>query len=579
MNGKWLGVWMLLAGCFGGVSAAPYIGYVYPAAMQIGTTNTLIVCGQGLRALKDVCVGPDVACLGIEPVPGFAPPPRDQRKYLVAWLDAIAAGNRARPPLPDVPHLDEWRSNHWWRVLGDLGPLELSLVEHWLYTPRNPLQMSPALSQRALVRVAVSPAAQPGVREFRVYGANGFSAPRPFLLTASPHVAEPRYAPRHRPSSPPPCIDTFPCFVDGQIEPGQTDRFTFDLKAGQTVTFRVFAREFVPYIGDAVPGFFNPELRLLNPAGKEAAVAMDYYYHPDPVLVFTPTTNGVHTLEIRDTLYRGRMDFVYSIAVQEGDVPPPVFDVPLTPLPDFALPPGVQIARFRGTVRRPHQVVRHEFEIPEPGEYVFDLLARRLGSPLDGRVSICDAARPVVLAQFNDTTNTPLLCGSIIQTESDPIGRYRFAAAGRYVALVEDEIGVGGDAHTYTLRIYRPTPRFEVWARTSSFGPRRGKWQTFKVEAVRHDGFVGDIHLEADPCVRLGRRLIPAASNVVVTSIQSRAPAGGPIPFGIRAWAKIDGAKMVVPVVPADVYNQAFAWDHLLPARSFMLMSEGRPDK
>ena len=28
---------------------------------------------------------------------------------------------------------------------------------------------------------------------------------------------------------------------------------------------------------------------------------------------------------------------------------------------------------------------------------------------------------------------------------------------------------------------------------------------------------------------------------------------------------------MTVEIHPADVYNQAFAWDHLLPARSFVI--------
>ena len=557
-------------------AADPYVGYVYPSSVQVGTTNTLIVCGQFLGGVQGGHVtGTGVDVLDIEFVPGFTPPTGDQRKYLVKWLDAIAAGRRERPPLPKVEHLDEWRSNRWWSVLGDLNRLQLSLVEHWLYTPRNPLQMTPSLNQMLLVKVIVAPDAVPGIREFRVYNNVGLSAPRAFLVTVAPHVAEPLYVPPHRPQPETPYVKSLPCVLDGQILPGQTDSFKIELKKGQTVTFRTRAREFEPYIGDAVPGFFNPVLRLLDPLANEAASADDYFYHPDPVLVYTPPTNGVYTLQIHDTLYRGRGDFVYSIDVCEGDLPPPLFDLPLTPLPQAEIPASARVAQFRGAVKMPGQICLHTFEIETPGEYVFDLLARREGSPLDGRLAVRDASGRTVLARFDDTTNA-VHCGSIIQGECDPVGRYRFDQAGRYSVSVEDEAGKGGDAYAYTLRIHRPVPRFEVWAKKSSFSPRPGQWVQLPLQVIRKDGFDGEISLEQNEAVDISPRVIPASSNLVTVSIRSKLPKSArPVPFRLDASSLIAGERVVVPVVPADEYNQAFAWDHLLPARSFMLKSWG----
>ena len=298
--------------------ADPYVGYIYPCGVQAGTTNRLIVGGQFLWSTRAGTVSGDgVKIVDVELVPGFAPPPGSQFRYLANWLDAISKGDRSTPPLPTDPkaRVDEWRSNRWWTVLGTLDEQKLSIVEHFLYVRRNPLQMSPSLSQRLLVTVAVAPDAKPGPRELRMFAQNGMSAPRPLFVTAEPHSEEARYAPPHRPRPPAPAVTNLPCVLDGQIMPGQTDTWTLHLQKGRTVTLRTVARELQPYIGDAVPGFFNPALRIVDTNGAEVAFADDNFYHPDPVLVFTPPADGDYKLEVHDLLYRGREDFVYSITV------------------------------------------------------------------------------------------------------------------------------------------------------------------------------------------------------------------------------------------------------------------------
>ncbi len=47
------------------------------------------------------------------------------------------------------------------------------------------------------------------------------------------------------------------------------------------------------------------------------AYADRYRFHPDPVLHCTIPSDGQYTIEIRDSLYRGREDFIYRITIGE----------------------------------------------------------------------------------------------------------------------------------------------------------------------------------------------------------------------------------------------------------------------
>lgn len=561
-------------------AADPYVGYVYPADVQVGTTNRLVVGGQFFWNVRGALAGEGVHVLGCELVPGFPVPTGDQRNYLVKWLDRIAAGDRARPRLPvENEHYSEWRSNLWYSTLGSLDAGKLAIVEHWLHTPRNSLQMSPSLSQKLLVTVAVDADAVPGVREFRVFNPVGLSPPRPLLVSAAPCVQEPLYVPPHRAQPATIVVTNIPCVLDGQIMPGATDSWILRLAKGRTVTLRTTGREFQPYIGDAVPGFFNPVLRVVDREGRELAFSDDYHYHPDPVLTFTAPADDDYTLQIHDNLYRGREDFVYAIDVQDGAWTPSVHDLSLSPLPDWKIPAEALVRTYRGVVKEPGKACRHSFTVDEPGELVFDLLARRAGSPLDARVTVWREGREV--ARVDDVTNTVHL-GSVIQAECDPIGRVRFDEPGKYTLRVEDEAGRGGDDYFYTLRLHRPAPRFEVWCQKSGLSVRAwwgGQRVGFRV--VRRDGFDGDVRLDENAFVKFNPNVIPAASNqMTVTAISLLQSPCEPTNVVLTASGVVDGVNVSVPVVPANEYNQAFAWDHLVPARAFVWNGlPGKPPK
>ena len=561
--------------------ADPYVGYIYPCGIQIGATNRLVVGGQGLGAVRDAVVsGEGVKVLSIEMVPRFPPAPGPQFRYLAKWLDGIARGDRTAPPLPTSPkaHVDEWRSNRWWRILGELDEQKLSIVERALYIRPNRLQASPSLNQSMLVTVAVAPDAKPGVRDFRVLGQNGMSAPRPLLVTSAPHSEEARFAPSHRPRPPAPAVTNLPCVLDGQIMPGQTDKWTLHLQKGRTVTLRTVARELQPYIGDAVPGFFNPALRIVDSNGAEVAFADDNFYHPDPVLVFTPPADGDYRLEVHDLLYRGRADFVYSITVEAGAHPVDPRRVSLWPNPEPQTPPDMPCTAFTGVVARTGASCEHVFEVKEAGEYVFDLLARRTGSPLDARLSVIGPAGGKPLAVFTDTTNL-VFRGSLIQGECDPVGTCRLAA-GTYCLRVEDEAGKGGPEWSYVLRVHRPAPAFEVWTAKSSFAFRaRNGSASVKVFVLRSGGFDGPVELDETPDFRFAPAIIPAGTNMLKVALISKQRNPQPVQeLQFTASAQIGGKTQTVRIQPADEYNQAFAWDHLLPTHAFDVRTWPNPN-
>ena len=126
-------------------AADPYVGYIYPSGIRAGETNRLVIGGQNLNRIRGArfSLG-GLEVLKVENVPGFPNPTGPQKKHLAKWLDGIAAGNMEEPPLPENPHLEEWRSNTWWRALGTLDAGQLAIVESDLYTPKNALQATTA---------------------------------------------------------------------------------------------------------------------------------------------------------------------------------------------------------------------------------------------------------------------------------------------------------------------------------------------------------------------------------------------------------------------------------------------------
>ncbi len=99
--------------------------------------------------------------------------------------------------------------------------------------------------------------------------------------------------------------------------PGDVDRYRFEARKGQQLIVAASARELIPYLADAVPGWFQAVVTLYDVTGRELAYDDDYRFHPDPVLHYEIPKDGEYILEIKDAIYRGREDFVYRVTLGE----------------------------------------------------------------------------------------------------------------------------------------------------------------------------------------------------------------------------------------------------------------------
>jgi len=580
----------LLVAAAATLRADPYVGYTCPAGVQAGTTNRIVVGGQRFWGLFGGWVSGDgVEVVKIEKVPNFGVPNgKGQRVWLDKWVYGIVDGKPEMPSRAKVADADlvGWTRCPWWEKMNELPPLEFSMVAHYLFTPRNALQMSPSLAERAILTVVARPDATPGVRRLILFDSRGASAPHPFLVTAEPHVAEPLYIPplrkNDRRQAPEPPLVDLPAVLDGQILPGETDVFRLSLKGGERLSCLVTGRELAPYLGDAVPGFFNPVLRLTDDGGHELAFADDYAYLPDPVLACEIPSNGVYRLEIRDNLYRGRADFVYSIACRTDAQPLPsvaarAFAVAPRPvLPPSEVADGAVV--WSGTLEVPGAAAERTFEVEKPGEWTFELFARRNGSPLDGVVRLEGPLTGFfwksgpLLATWDDVTNT-VFVGTVPQAECDPVVRWAFTEPGTYRLTVADRVGGGGEGYDFTLRARPTEPSFEAYATKSAFVLPPGKWETlrFNVRLVRRGGFAGPITLDGGADWKLRPAQVSATAEVVrVTAEAVRRDWVGLREFRFSARAEVaPGRTLTVPIVPADETEQAFAYTHLLSGEAF----------
>ena len=99
--------------------------------------------------------------------------------------------------------------------------------------------------------------------------------------------------------------------------PGGVDRYRFSATRGQQLVIAASARTLIPYLADAVPGWFEAVLTIYDAKGKELASDERFRFKPDPVIHFEVPRDGEYTVEIHDSIFRGREDFVYRLAIGE----------------------------------------------------------------------------------------------------------------------------------------------------------------------------------------------------------------------------------------------------------------------
>ena len=616
---RWFSLFCLLTAFEAFAQNEPHLGYVYPAGGRQGTTFEATLGGRYLDVTNVFFSGAGVAAAVINQERQLRPADR------MAMQDALAKFQQKRRAGEPVTQEEINTAQEMREKIARFGR-----------RPENP-----SLGEFVTVRVTIAPGAALGNREVRVLTRAGLSNPLIFTVGELPEFSKNLWKNMARPGrngeaqaepATLPINVTLPATINGQIPPGGVDRYRFLAEEGRQIVVDVRARELIPYISDAVPGWFQAIVRLSDANGKEVAYADDFRFRPDPVLFYKVPAAGEYILEIKDSLYRGREDFVYRVTV--GELPfmtavsplggrigsqtnlavtgwnlpfdtmpldlrnkePGIYplskkpainhvDISADSLPEiFEQEPNntaetaqsvVLPAIINGCIDKPGDMDVYAFDSKEGDKIVADVYARRLDSPLDSLLVLTDSTGKQIA--FNDDHEDK---GSGLNTHhADSYIACTIPASGRYFIHIGDTQHGGGPAHGYRLRISSPRPDFALRVTPSSLNVHSGASVPITVHVLRRDGFSGPIRLNlkgATQGLSLSGAQVPEGQDQMTFTLNVASQTRFEI-FDLRmeGRAKIDGREVVREAVPADDMMQAFAYRHLVPAQELKVAVVG----
>jgi len=508
-----------------------------------------------------------------------------------------------------------------------------------LLARRSPNTKNTGLAESVTLELTIAADASPGARELRLATEAGLSNPLVFQIGTLPEVTAPvvtatsvpqrRNQPQVATKRSPPLEVSLPTVVNGQILPGEVDTLRFTAKRGQQITCVLQARALIPYLADAVPGWFQAVLHLCDGTGREIAFNDDFQFRPDPVIGCEIPADGTYTLEIHDSIYRGREDFVYRVTLGELPFIRSVFplgasraeNVTLSlsgwnlPQPTLRYTPAKQpVGTMLLSVRRDGHLsnqirfalsdAREIVEPDHPGRtpmalalpsvangrishpdehdtYVFagrggqaiiaEIFARRLDSPLDSLLELRAPDGRILIA--NDDTDDK--GEGLLTHQADSRVAFTLPMDGDYTLVVTDTQHRGGPEFVYRLVLRAAMADFALRVTPSAVNIPAGGSATVTVYALRHDGFNGPIDLAFDKPytgLQLSGARIPADADSVqltLTAHPSLRPSA-PVLLGLNGTALIDNRSVTHASTACDDTMQAFLWRHLVPASQWL---------
>ncbi len=631
----------------------PYIGFVYPAGAQQGTTCLIKLGGQGMDDVDAVFVsGAGVSARLIEYHRRLGPLElsllsqqlRELKKQATAGgADSMLASDTMMMSENSLMESAATASGTTTAVKKDPLHILMAKLEKRIKDYCNRPACA-SIASLAYVQVTMTSEAAPGLREIRIATPRGVSNPLPFYVGQLPEtvrtpmvtadfqvLGKEELAQRKRPDEEEEVRIGIPCTMNGQIASGEANRYRFEARRGQRLVISAKARQLVPYIADAVPGWFQAVLSLRGPDGREVAYNDDYRFKPDPTIFYEVPKDGEYVLAITDAIYRGREDFVYRISIGELPLVTSIFPLggrvgapttielngwnlegaKLTPPPANAepdvYPVAARIGRFESNHvpfaldalpecfdqepnNNPSQAQKVKLpviingHIDRPDDWdvfrvdgragetlVAEVHARQLDSPLDSLLKITDASGKVLA--FNDDYE---IRGSGLNThDADSYLMFQLPADGAYYVQLGDTARGGGKEYAYRLRISAPRPDFALRVVPSSLSIRGNGSGALTVYVIRKDGFKGPIKLGLkDP--PQGFSSVPASLSgvqpvtriVVKTDLKETEQ---PVSLVIEGRAKTADGEIAHRAVPAEDRMQAFLWRHLVPAQELLV--------
>ena len=232
-----------------------------------------------------------------------------------------------------------------------------------------------------------------------------------------------------------------------------------------------------------------------------------------------------------------------------------------------------------GRIEHPGDSQYFRFDGRAGEEIVCEVMARRLGSPLDSVLRLTDAAGHELA--FNDDFEDK--GAGLLTHQADSFIFFKLPASGTYYLQLGDTQRHGGLEYAYRLRISHPRPDFELRVAPSSVNMRAGATQPITVYAIRRDGFSGDIALQlkdAPAGFTLSGATIPGGQDKVRLTVTAPRGQINPRPIQLEGRAAIPGGKggageVRHTAVPAEDMMQAFAYRHLVAEKEWMVRVNG----
>lgn len=589
---------------------APNVAYAYPAGGAAGTVVPVVVGGQNLRGVVAAHVsGQGVRAEVVRSIRMLSPQQQQElvrrmaaemkRRRDEAKPDSERRGRRGRGGKAAAPEQRKEENRVELPDHPDLNDLT-ALSEQQLYDvytrfvgPGRKRQPNAQLAEMVELLVEIAPGARPGWRELRLETREGLANPVRFRIDDVTELNEHERGPStggDRAVQDLTGVDV-PFVVNGQILAGDVDRFRVRSPVDRRLAVAVEARALVPFLADAVPGWFQAVLCVRDAAGHEVAYCDDADFDPDPRLYFDAQAGADYVVEVRDAIDRGRDDFVYRLSIRDD------IAAALTPSGGAGPPARLAMARsdgpsvpeeepndrvvsaqgallplaVRGRIAWPGDVDVFVFAGKRDQELVVDVAARRLLSPLDAVVRLVDPEGRVVA--WSD--DQPDVSSGLLTHDADPYLRVRLPADGAYAVEVTDVCGHGGARHDYLLRVGPPRPDFELIVTPSGVSVPAGQSTPIHVHAVRRDGFAGPIDVALiDPpegFALSGARIPAGADSVRMTLTAPRRRPGAPLALRLGGRARIGDALVSHEATPADDRMQAFILRHLVPASEWLV--------
>ncbi|MBR2326412.1 MAG: hypothetical protein IKA49_03520 [Alistipes sp.] len=503
-------------------------------------------------------------------------------------------------------------------IRGELIPVKVSPAEKKKRRRLND-QSSPQLADRIKIRITIAADVPCGLYDLRLQGPKGVSNMLPFDVASYPNVLEGKQSFQRKPN----VVESLPAVLCGYVAPGGVDYFRFSGRKGETIVASVKGRQLVPYIADAVPGWFQPVLKIMDARGREIAYSDDYHHNVDPVIITTLPKDGNYTLMIHDAIYRGREDFNYRIHL--GVIPfvtgrYPAYGIvgkrvkqmlegvnlgtdkgsakvkkagynnltftnktgTSNAVSFYALPKGSKLisspkervalttdVAVADSLTAESRVKRYKISAKRGEPVIVELIGRRNGSRIDAVMRLRNESGRVI-AEADDTED-PIQ--GLMTFHADPVLKYTPKWNEELLLEVEDlHRGYGKDYH-YLLRCHRQMPSFNAFVSPANITIPSGGTASFLVNTTGRVRRPAHLIVEGLPKgfttsslkLRGGRRW-----HVSIT-----APKGAEVrrfPIAVKLdYRGAKGEREQVDVLPVDNMMQAFYYTHHIPAAELSL--------